>query len=109
MPARTVPALVPVLDSISQTLPKVFDQAQSTTANHQKNRVVLYKLHKEAASHVESVQNGKSLKLVGEKAFEDGFIDMVNHVLQSKKGFALADRIVKFVGGYVKFLNEKSN
>lgn len=105
MPVKTTAAP----DAISHTLPKIFDQAQNTTANHQKNRVVLYKLHKEAASHVERVHNGKSLKLVGEKAFEDGFIDMVNHILQAKKGIALADRIVKFIGGYVKFINEKGD
>ncbi|GJJ15062.1 hypothetical protein Clacol_009337 [Clathrus columnatus] len=104
MPAKTVS----IAETISQTLPKIFEQSQNTTANHQKNRVVLYKIHKEAASQIESVQNGKSLKLVGEKAFEDGFINMVNHILQSKKGVTFADRVVKFIGGYVKFINEKA-
>lgn len=103
MPARTIS----VTDSISTTLPKIFDQAQSTTANHQKNRVALHKLHKDAAAQTVSVQNGKGVKLVGERAFEDAFIDMVNHVLHVKRGVALADRVVKFIGGYVRFMNEK--
>ena len=47
------------------------------------------------------------MKLIGERAFEDAFIDMVNHVLHVKKGLAQADRVVKFVGGYVRFMNEK--
>ncbi|KIJ25339.1 hypothetical protein M422DRAFT_38823 [Sphaerobolus stellatus SS14] len=105
MPGKTVS----ITDTISNVLPKIFDQSQNTTANHQKNRVALYKLHQEAALHVESVQNGKGIKLVGERAFEIAFIDMVNHVLQVKKGVSVADRVVKFIGGYVGFLNEKAS
>ncbi|KAF8524376.1 nuclear condensing complex subunit [Hysterangium stoloniferum] len=104
MPAKTLS----IADTISNALPRIFEQAQNTTANHQKNRVALHKLHKDAAAHVESVQNGKSMKLVGERAFEDAFIDMVNRVLQVKKGVPLADRVVKFIGGYVRFMNEKA-
>ncbi|KAF8494799.1 nuclear condensing complex subunit [Gautieria morchelliformis] len=104
MPVRTSS----ITDSITTALPKFFEQAQSTTANHQKNRVALHKLHKEAATHVQSVQNGESVKLVGERAFEDAFIDMMNRVLHVKKGVLLADRVVKFVGGFVRFMNEKA-
>jgi len=103
MPGKTID----ITDTISNGLPKFFDQSQNTTANHQKNRVALYKLHKEAAGHVETVQNGKGIKLVGERAFESAFIDMINHILQVKKGVSVADRAVKFIGGYVRFLNEK--
>jgi condensin complex subunit 3 len=103
MPVRTAS----ITDIIDIALPKVFEQAQNTTANHQKNRVAIYKLHKEAASHIQPVQNGKSVKLVGERAFEDAFINMVNHVLHVKKGVSLADRVVSFIGGYVRFMNEK--
>lgn len=34
-------------------------------------------------------------------------MDMVNRVLIVKKGPAVVDRIVKFTGAYVKFMNEK--
>lgn len=103
MPSRTLS----IVDSIALALPRIFEQAQNTTANHQKNRVALHKLHKEAATHIESVQNGTSVKLVGERAFEDAFINMVNHALHVKKGVPLADRVVRFVGSYVRFMNEK--
>ena len=96
-----------ITDTIITAFPKIFEQVQNTTANHQKNRVALHKLHKEASAHVQSVQNGKGIKLIGERVFEDAFIDMVNHVLHVKKGVPLADRVVKFVGGYVRFMNEK--
>lgn len=104
MPARTVTPL----ESLPGSIAKIFDQAQNTSANHQKNYVALYKLQVDAASHTELVQNGKSLKLTGERAFEDLFIDMLSRVLPVKKGASVADRIVRFIGGYTRFMNEKS-
>ncbi|OSD02558.1 hypothetical protein PYCCODRAFT_1367188 [Trametes coccinea BRFM310] len=106
MPAKT-PAPFD-LASLQSALPKIFDQAQTTTANHQKNFVALYKLHSDAAAITESVQNGKSLKLTGERAFQDAFLDMLTRVLPVKKGTTVADRIVKFAAGYSKFITEKS-
>ncbi|KAI0360255.1 ARM repeat-containing protein [Trametes cingulata] len=106
MPART-PAPFD-LDSLKQALPKIFDQAQTTAANHQKNFVALYKLHSDAAAITQSVENGKSLKLTGERAFEDVFQDMMMRVLPLKKGTTVADRIVKFTAGYTKFITEKN-
>ncbi|KAI9060468.1 hypothetical protein FKP32DRAFT_1025015 [Trametes sanguinea] len=38
------------LESLRTALPKIFDRAQTTTANHQKNFVALYKLHSDAAA-----------------------------------------------------------
>ncbi|KAI9449685.1 nuclear condensing complex subunit [Lactarius psammicola] len=104
MPART-PA--PILETITSAIPKALEQAQNSSANHQKNFVALYKLHLEAAAKTETVRGGDGVKLVGERAFEDCFIDMVNRVLVVKKGTGVADRAVKFVAGYIKFLNAK--
>jgi condensin complex subunit 3 len=103
MPAPTLP----LKDTLFASLSKVFDQAQSSTANHQKNFVALYKLHVNAAEHVESVDNGRQPKFTSERLFEDAFLDLINRVLTIKKGVAVADRIVKFVGGYSKVLEEK--
>lgn len=106
MPART-PAPFD-LESLKTALPKIFDQAQTTAANHQKNFVALYKLHTDASAITESVQNGKSLKLTGERVFQDIFMDMLTRVLPLKKGTTVADRIVKFTAGYIRFITEKS-
>ncbi|KAI0824958.1 nuclear condensing complex subunit [Trametes gibbosa] len=106
MPART-PAPFD-LHSLHTALPQIFDQAQTTAANHQKNVVALYKLHADAAAISEPVQNGKSSKLTGERAFQDLFHDMLLRVLPLKKGTTVADRIVKFTAGYTKFITEKS-
>ncbi|EKM57502.1 uncharacterized protein PHACADRAFT_90256 [Phanerochaete carnosa HHB-10118-sp] len=103
MPAR----VTFTLDDLSTNIPRIFDQVQTTTANHQKNYVALYKLHVEASKHTETINDGTSIKLVGERAFEDLFISMLSRALPIKKGASVVDRIIKFVGGYTKFVNEK--
>ncbi|PFH49328.1 hypothetical protein AMATHDRAFT_147847 [Amanita thiersii Skay4041] len=98
----------PILQELETAVPRIFDQAQVSTANHQKNFVALYKLHTEAAQHTETVKNGRGVKLVGERKIEEIFTLMLLRILPLKKGTSPADRIVKFVGGYVKFLNDKA-
>lgn len=103
MPVSTDPR-----DTLFAPLSKVFDQAQNSTANHQKNFIALYKLQISTAEFTEPGRNGNDDRLTGEHTFGDMFLDMVNRVLSVKKGVAPADRIVKFVAGYVKSLNDKS-
>jgi condensin complex subunit 3 len=87
-------------------LAAIFTQAQTSLANHRKNCVNLYKIHVQAAGDVR--HNSKvTVKLVGEDEFARSFLDMVSRALVVKKGVASADRIIKFVGAYVKYINEK--
>ncbi|KAL5523223.1 YCG1_2 [Sanghuangporus sanghuang] len=98
------------LDQLTTAIPAVFDQAQTSAATHKKNCVALFKLQSASAEVVEPVGRGKKdveVRLVGERAFTEVFMDMLNRVLVVKKSTAAADRIVKFVSSYVKFLNEK--
>ena len=97
----------PVLTALPDTLPKIFEQAQGSSANHQKNFVALNKLHNAAASVTEPTTNGVEIRLTGEKLFEDIFLDMIFRILPLKKGTTVVDRIVKFVAGYIKFMKEK--
>jgi condensin complex subunit 3 len=96
-----------VEDTLSASVPKIFDQAQNSTANHQKNIVALHKLHLQAASFTEPVHNGRNIKLTGERVFEDKFKDMLCRAAAVKKGTSQGDRIVKFVGAYTKYINER--
>lgn len=95
------------LEDLRDSIVNIFDQAQVSLANHKKNCVALYKLHTTAAAITQPAKKGNGLRLVGEKTFQDVFIDMVNRVLVMKKGPSNADRIVKYIGSYVKFMNEK--
>ncbi|KAJ7671638.1 nuclear condensing complex subunit [Mycena polygramma] len=93
MPARTLPVV-----DLPTAVPRIFDQVQTSTANHQKNFVALHKLHLEAAKR----------ELPGEREFETLFFSLLARVLPVKKGTTTADRVVKFVGGYTKFVNERA-
>ena len=64
MPARTKQ---PSSADLTTDIPKIFDQVQVSTANHQKNYVALYKLHGEAARIVDDIQGS----LTGERVFGD--------------------------------------
>ncbi|PIL28240.1 hypothetical protein GSI_09652 [Ganoderma sinense ZZ0214-1] len=105
MPARNAAPFD--LESLKTALPKIFDQVQNTTANHQKNFIALYKLHTEADKIQTPAQNGRSTKIVGEKAFWEAFDDLALRVVDVKKGNAVADRVIKFMAGYAKFAAEK--
>jgi hypothetical protein len=94
MPARTLPAV-----DLQTAVPRIFDQVQTSAANHQKNFVALHKLHLEAAK--------RTANLAGEREFETVFFTLLARVLPIKKGATTADRVVKFVGGYTKFVNER--
>jgi condensin complex subunit 3 len=92
-------------DTLPTLLPPIFEQVQHTTANHRKNLVAL---HESCATIVEpSTKKGGGIKVVGEKAFNGLFIEMVNRVLPIKKGVAVADRVVKFVASYVAYSTEQ--
>ena len=101
------PKSMSILHDLTEKVATIFDQAQTSMASHRKNCVALFKLHVQAEGVTEIVKNGKATKLVGERAFGDAFIDMITRVLVIKKGPAGADRVVKFIGTYVKFMNEK--
>jgi len=95
------------LDDLHESVSAIFEQAQLSLANHKKNCVALYKIHTNAAAVTQPGKNGNGAKLIGEKAFQDVFLDMISRVLVVKKGPVTADRIVKYVGAFVKFMNEK--
>lgn len=96
-----------VEETLTASLPKIFDQVQNSAANHQKNIVALHKLHLDAASFTEPVHNGRSIKLTGERMFEEKFKDILCRAAAVKKGTSQGDRIVKFVGAYTKYINER--
>lgn len=94
-------------DTLSASVPKIFDQAQNSIANHQKNIVALHKLQLDAAGFTEPTHDGKNIKLTGERAFENKFKDMLCRATTVKKGTSQGDRIVKFVGAFTRHINER--
>jgi condensin complex subunit 3 len=58
---------------------------------------------------MEYLKKGKRelVKLTGEKQFQDTFKLVLVKVLPLKKGESTGDRIIKFVGGYIRYINEQ--
>lgn len=96
---ETEPSSLDDLDPIISIIPTIFGQAQSSISNHKKNIVALRKIQEKCSL----VTDEKTGKAVGEKVFNNAFIDMVNRVLSVKKGVSVADRVVQFVGKFVAY------
>ncbi|CAE6456848.1 unnamed protein product, partial [Rhizoctonia solani] len=90
-------------------IPEIFQQVQTSTANHNKNCVALAKLFSGCAGIYEEVQSrGGGIRLTGEKAFQLMFARMVSNVLPIKKGVSNADRVIRFIGSFVKYITDKA-
>jgi condensin complex subunit 3 len=101
------PSSLEDLDPFISVIPTIFGQAQSSISNHKKNIVALRKIQEKCSLVTMMHSDGHSVKIVGEKAFNNAFIDMVNRVLSVKKGVSVADRVIQFVGKFVAYTVEQ--
>uniref|UniRef100_A0A0W0F282 Nuclear condensin complex subunit 3 C-terminal domain-containing protein n=1 Tax=Moniliophthora roreri TaxID=221103 RepID=A0A0W0F282_MONRR len=44
---------------------------------------------------------------IGERAFKNILIEVLSKIIDFKKGASQADRAIKFIGGYIRFMNQK--
>lgn len=103
---RAMPVSVPRLESLADAIPPIFMQCQTSLASHRKNVVALAKIHAQTSDVWEEV-HPRGIKLTGEKAFNDRFVDMVDRVIPVKKGISNADRIIKFTGAFILHISQK--
>lgn len=67
--------------------------------------VSLRKIQEKCAGITES--GAKGTMLVGEKGFNTKFMECLERVLPVKKGVAVADRVIAFVGKFVAYTTEQ--
>lgn len=96
----------PTLLAMHASIPPLFQQAQHSLANHRKNIVSLHRIHLKVAAITEPASDGR-VRPIGEKAFNEIFVGCLDRVLPIKKGVPNADRICKFVAGYVTYAQEQ--
>jgi len=105
MPTRAKQSSAEFIDSIHDTLASVFQGVQSSNASHRRHINNLCRLHNEAATHVQHKEKRKqgngSVFLIGEKAFNRAFWEIMMCVLEVKRGIVEADRVVRFIGSFV--------
>ena len=100
------------MQGIHESIACIFEQVQLSVANHRKNCVALWKVYAKVCDVVDVRREGSSrggVKYVGERRFGEVFLDMVRRVLGLKKGAGAsgAERVVRFVGEFVKFVTER--
>ena len=95
-------------ERLKGTLDAIFSQVQDHVQNHQKNQVALYKLHFEAQG-IARICEGTVKPQSGEDFFRDVFIERLSYILDypRKPLYNKVDRLVQFIGAYVKYMNEK--
>ncbi|KAL8290386.1 hypothetical protein RQP46_002644 [Phenoliferia psychrophenolica] len=81
----------------------VFGASQHSVATHRKNINTLHAIFLKCAAVTTPSQDGKSVRLTGEKAFGETFKYNVLYPLQVKKGVEQADRVIKLIAGFVGF------
>lgn len=84
----------------------LFSASQHSVATHRKNINTLHAIFLRAAALTTPSADGKSLRLTGEKAFGEAFRYAVVYPLGVKKGVDQADRVIKFIAGFVGFAVE---
>jgi condensin complex subunit 3 len=109
-PVVTMPARArspeDLTDSLAESLPPIFNQAQLSLANHRKNVAVLHASFIESSKLTAASEDGRTV-LAGERAFVETLKGMVNRVLDVKKGVVQADRVLRFVASFVSFAVDK--
>jgi condensin complex subunit 3 len=103
MPATTKD---PYLEELRGHVAAVFQQAQVPPVNYRKNCVNLHKIQDRSKDITEDVGRDK-IRVTGEIAFQQAFLECLFRVLPTKKGDLCGDRVVRFIGAYMKFANER--
>ncbi|GAA5925051.1 condensin subunit YCG1 [Sporobolomyces koalae] len=102
-PAEREPDTVASLQEPLEQVLQLFSVAQQTTASHRKHINTLHSLFLRCARVVTLSKDGTQKQLSGERAFGQKFREAVVYPLGIKKGVEQADRIVKFIAGFVAF------
>ncbi|TEB34217.1 hypothetical protein FA13DRAFT_1626049 [Coprinellus micaceus] len=97
VPTRLTPA---ALNSLPYDVATIFDEVQSTTRNHAKNRTHLLKLHDDALETYEELSWNRH-KAVGKHKFQEAFMLGLFKTLRLPKGNSRADNVAIFAGSYL--------
>lgn len=87
---------------------QILNEATSSSAtNLVKHNVALWKIHQEFILIKETSTRGT--KIIGERDFQEFMEYSLSKILPLKRPTPVADRVIKFVASYVKYINEKGN
>ena len=88
------------------TLSDLFTAAQHSVSQHRKLINNTHALFLKCAKVTTTSEDGESIRLSGEKLFGESWRSMAVHALGIKKGVDQADKVVKFMAGFIGFAVE---
>lgn len=88
------------------TLSDLFSAAQHNASQHRKLTNNAHALFLKCAKVTTPSEDGQSVRLSGEKLFGEAWRTMAVHALGVKKGVDQADKVVKFMAGFIGFAVE---
>ena len=93
--------------ALQTAVPTAFEAAQKSTATHRKGVIGLHARFLACAAVTVGTEGG-GVRLTGEKAFQDAIRTAVSRVLAFKRATPAAERIIAFVGAFVKYATEQA-
>ncbi len=87
----------------------VFRDAQKTTATHRKLVITLRKIHETCCYEPTRPNNNKSTTDFDEADFNSEFTRCVLRVMPVKKSEGVGDKVIRFVGLFLRHANDKDN
>lgn len=95
-------------NALRQRIAVIFRDAQRTTATHRKLAVTLRKTHESCCYESISGKNASSDEF-DEEAFNREFIRCVLKIMPVKKAESVGDKIIRFVGFFLRLASDKDN
>lgn len=105
MPGLRAAADHTVIEKQLAQIPQLFGAAQPSASSHRRSVAALLKSLTICAQY--TTEDGKHVRLTGEKEFMLAFRGCLDHILDVKKGILQADRVVKFVVAFFAHANEQ--
>ncbi|EAU89338.2 hypothetical protein CC1G_03603 [Coprinopsis cinerea okayama7 len=95
------------LKAVCSAIPDILHEIQGSVANHCKNSVALYKVHRDAQRHVMKGHRSKPDR-VGQRVFCDAFLIAFSRTLKvTAEQKCAADNVLKFLVTYIKYLKKQ--
>ena len=95
-------------NALRQRICAIFKDAQRTTATHRKLAVTLRKIHESCCYEPSSGKKGSDEEF-DEEAFNGEFTRCVLKMMPVKKSEAVGDKIIRFIGFFLRLASDKDN
>lgn len=95
------------VESLPNTIPQIFNDAQKPNANHRKHAIALRKIQEQCGLNSPIVEGQpQDIDEENEAKFNRAVIKCVNRILRIRKREPHADRIVRFIASFMQYTQQ---